>query len=221
MRRSAVRAAILALAALAAPSTAAAQMPGVPVLQNAFASPGVAAALNVGSADDARTYALAGSWTPGSARFVVSGGAGLLTPTEGDGDNAVAWGARVAAPIPRPAAGNLGLALFVGVGGADVDAGAMTQLPVGVAVGWRWALGATRAMSIYGAPFYQWSWMKVEDESMRAGHVRVSAGLDFALAPSWGVTAGLEAGQTAEETEPGPTGLGFGIGLSYTFGRGQ
>ena len=99
--------------AVADPGTLGAQMPGVPVLQNAFTAPGAAVAVNGGAIDAANAVALAGSWTPGSARFVLSAGGGMLLPDEGE--DAFAWGVRVAVPIPRPAAGDFGIGLFVGV----------------------------------------------------------------------------------------------------------
>ena len=208
-----------AVVAVAAPGTLGAQMPGVPVLQNAFTAPGAAVAVNGGAIDAANAVALAGSWTPGSARFVLSAGGGMLLPDEGE--DAFAWGVRVAAPIPRPAAGNFGIGLFVGVGGANPDAGSVTVVPAGASIGWRRAMGATRALSLYAAPFYNWTRLTVDDESTTAGHVRVSAGLDLAVTPSWGVTVGLETGQEADADEPGPTGIGYGLGLSYAFGRGR
>jgi len=61
----------------------------------------------------------------------------------------------------------------------------------------------------------------VDEETFTAGHVRVSVGVDLAFTSSWGVTAGLEAGQEADADEPGPTGFGYGLGLSYAFGRGR
>ena len=194
-------------------------MPGVPVLQNAFTAPGIVVAANGGATDGAKTFGLAGSWTAGSGRFVLSGGAGWLSPDEGDG--VVAWGARVALPIPRPSAGNFGVGMFVGVGGADPDAGSIVQIPAGLSVGWRRGLGATRARSVYAAPFYNWSRATIGDESVTAGHVRLSAGLDVAFSPSWGLTLGVEAGQEADADEPGPTGTGFGLGVSFAFGRAR
>jgi hypothetical protein len=198
-RRSAAAAVSGILLLVSAPL--AAQMPGVPVLQNAFTAPGLVAAVNGGWVDDAKATALAGSWTPGSARFVLSAGAGVLFPDEGD--DVFAWGARLAVPIPRPFTGNFGVGVFVGFGGAEPDVGAVTQLPAGIALGWRRAIGATRALS------------------RSAEHVRVSAGLDFAVTPSWGVTVGVETGQEADVDEPGPTGMAVGLGLSYAFGRGR
>lgn len=209
---------VVAIFALAAPS-AAAQMPGVPVLQNAFTAPGMAAAVNGGATDDANAFALAGSWTPGSARFVVSAGVGMLLPDEGE--DAFAWGARLAAPLPRPSSGNFGAGLFVGVGGSHPDAGSLIRIPAGISLGWRRGIGATKALSIYAAPFYDWTRATVDEETFTAGHVRVSVGVDLAFTSSWGVTAGLEAGQEADVDEPGPTGLSYGLGLSYAFGRGR
>lgn len=210
---------LVGVIALAVPATIAAQMPGVPVLQNAFTAPGVVAAVNGGAIDQERAFALAGSWTPGSGRFVLSAGGGMLSPEVGE--DAFAWGVRLAAPLPRPSSGNFGVGLFVGVGGANPDAGSLTRIPAGVSFGWRRGIGATRALSLYAAPFYDWTRATVDDETLTAGHIRFSTGLDLAFSPSWGVTVGLEAGQEADVDEPGPTGIGYGLGLSYAFGRGR
>ncbi len=210
---------VVLLATPVAAVPAAAQMPGVPVLQNAFTAPGIVVAANAGSVDDVKGAALAGSWTPGAGRGGRSAGAGRRLPV--DGDDAVAWGARLAVPVPRPSGSNFGVGVFVGFGGAEPDAGRMTQLPAGVAVGWRRAIGTTRALSLYAAPFFNWSRVSLDGETRTGEHVRVSAGLDFAVNPSWGVTVGVETGQEANVDEAGPTGIGLGLGLSYAFGRGR
>ena len=60
--------------ALVAAGEAGAQMPGVPVLQNSFANPGLTIAVNYGHSDDAQAYAGALAWAPaGSCRQPHSG----------------------------------------------------------------------------------------------------------------------------------------------------
>src|SRR5919206_4888046 len=74
--------AAVALTAAAA-ARVAAQMPGVPVLQNAFANPGTTLAANYGHVTGANAYAAAVAWAPRSARFVVSAGGGVYDPAAG------------------------------------------------------------------------------------------------------------------------------------------
>src|SRR5437588_8614124 len=97
------------IAAFAAIS-AGAQLPGAPVLQNAWASPGVVGALDFGGGADGSVVAAAAGWTPGSGRFQVSGGLGSRTLT-GHGSS-FAYGARVAVPIFGGGASAFGVAAF-------------------------------------------------------------------------------------------------------------
>ena len=46
------------------PLSARAQMPGLPVLQNAFANPGITLALDAGGDPDSRAYGGAVAWSP-------------------------------------------------------------------------------------------------------------------------------------------------------------
>src|SRR5436309_14618622 len=100
-------------------SSAVAQLPGAPVLQNAWAAPGMVVALDlgVGSAGSGSTFAGAVGWTPGNGRVQLSAGAGMQTAT-GSSSRGV-FGVRAAMPIMQMMAGNLGIAGFVGVGGAS------------------------------------------------------------------------------------------------------
>src|SRR3954467_1880363 len=63
-----------ALVATLVAATANARVPGVPVLQNAWATSGFVAALNLGGGSGASVYGGAIGWTPGSGRFQVSAG---------------------------------------------------------------------------------------------------------------------------------------------------
>lgn len=217
-RRGARVVALLCAASLGA-SSALAQMPGVPVLQNAFANPGLTIAVNYGRADDMQAYAGAVAWSPTNTRFQVTGGFGSLNPEVGA--RTPAWGARAAVPITQTlAAGKLGIGAFAGVGGASRDEGSLLHVPAGASLSWRMRLGDRRGVSIYAAPFYSWMRATVDDESDSAGLVRASFGVDIAVVPSLGVTVGYELGQTAEADEPGATGGVFGVGVSYALRRG-
>jgi hypothetical protein len=217
--RSSLGAVTCAVVMFAAPELPA-QMPGVPVLQNAFANPGLTVAVNYGHADDLRAYAGALAWSPSSARFQVTGGFGAVDPKVGDRSNA--WGARVSVPITQTMmSGKLGIGAFAGVGGMSQNDASLLHVPGGVSVSFRTRLGERRGISFYAAPFYSWTRATVGDESDNKGLVRASFGVDVAVVPSLGITVGYELGQTAEEGEPGATGGTFGVGVSYALRRGQ
>ena len=55
--------------------------------------------------------------------------------------------------------------------------------------------------------------------SKSGGLVRVGVGADVGVTNSMGVTVGTELGQTRPRGVGGPSGVLFGLGLSYAFGR--
>jgi hypothetical protein len=209
------------LAALCGVRPLGAQLPGLPVLQNAFVGPGLAAAVNVGGGSGASAYAAALAWAPRSGRLQVSLGGGAFVSS---GSTGGAFGLRAAMPVFSLMNGNLGIAAFAGIGGAQGPREArgragLGQVPVGAAVAYRRALGATRGFSVYAAPFFEYfrsDFGEAGNES--AGLFRVSVGGDFAVTRKIGVTAGLETG-AARDDGPGPSGLLWGVGVSYAFGR--
>ena len=213
-------------------SPLAAQMLGVPVLQNSFANPGITVAGNFGAQDGAWGYGGAASWSPGSGRFQLSGGAGVFdVDVDGGHERTLTWGARGSFSFLSLAGGSIGVGAFAGVGGASKDGVTELRVPVGASAGWRRPIGETRAISVYVAPFYSYAERRfdqsgidcdVEDcDTERKGTVRVSAGVDFALARSIGITVGYEDGQRAKGADPGPRSGIFGVGVSYAFKRGQ
>jgi hypothetical protein len=219
---------IAALGLIAIPSIATAQLPGVPVLQNAFGNPGLTVAGNAGFGSGNSAYALAMSFAPGSGRFQFSGGAGLYSPQNGSGRGA--WGLRGAGALFSAMGGAVGIGAFAGIGGAGgggVNAGtpagqspgaeSVSWIPVGASVGYRHALGTTRGISVYAAPIFSW-YSRGGDNSTSGTVFRVSAGVDFGLTRAFGVTAGAEFGQSADDNSLGPNGTSFGIGLSYALG---
>ena len=208
------------LAILLGASSAGGQLPGVPVLQNAFSNPGLTIGINYGKGDESKAYAGALSWAPGSARFQVTGGFGAF---EADGaDRASAWGARASVPITQTMmAGKLGIGAFAGVGGASQNGVSLLHVPAGASVSWRTRLGERRGISLYAAPFYSWTRVSFDEESQNKGLLRASFGVDVAIVPSLGITVGYELGQKAGEDEPGATGGTFGVGISYALRRGQ
>lgn len=216
-RRHVVLAATLSLVGW---NGASAQLPGIPVIQNAFANPGLTIAVNYGQGDDSKAYAGAIGWAPASARFQVTGGFGAFEP---DGaDRSSAWGARASVPITQTMmAGKLGIGGFAGVGGASRDDVSLLHVPAGASVSWRTRLGERRGISIYAAPFYSWTRISFGDESESKGLLRASFGVDVAVVPALGITVGYELGQNAKDGEPGATGGTFGVGVSYALRRGQ
>jgi hypothetical protein len=201
------------------------QMPGVPVLQNAFANAGLTIAANYGRSDDLQAYAGAIAWAPSSARFQVTGGFGAIDPKPGDRSSA--WGARASVPITQTMMdGKLGIGAFAGVGGASRDTVSLLHVPAGASISFRTRLGERRGISFYAAPFYSWTRARIDrasadDESDSKRLVRASVGVDIAVVPSLGITVGYEFGQKADADEPGASGGMFGVGVSYALRRGR
>src|SRR5438132_504432 len=98
--------------ALLAASASEAQMPNSPVLQNAWASPGLVTALDVAGGSHGSVYGLAGAWALGG-RLQLSGGLGLGA---GNGGSRTAYGVRAALPLGG-ASSSFGIGFFGGVGG--------------------------------------------------------------------------------------------------------
>jgi len=197
------------------PAPLLAQLPGLPVLQNAFAAPGIALAGNVGSGGGDLAFAGAAGWAPGGGRLQLSIGAGSFTPDSGSASGAYGGRASIALPFLFARDGAFGLAAFGGVGGATRKDVSLTTLPIGVAIGYRRALGTTRTLSLYGAPFYSRTSLTVRDSTATSNLVRFSAGADVALLRSVGVSVGLESGGKAKDGKPGPRGTLVGFGVSY------
>jgi hypothetical protein len=193
------------------------QLPGAPLLQNAWASPGIVAAANYGGSSDGSVFAGAVAWSPASAQFQISGGAGVRSLTNA-GSN-FAYGLRVAVPVfglDRP----IGVAVFAGIGGGSSQNGAFPdssastgQVPVGASIGWRRAVGSGRGFSVYATPAFVYQF----GGSETAGLFRLGIGLDFGITQVFGVTGGVDFGSTRPRGFGGPSGTQFGLGLSYLF----
>jgi hypothetical protein len=202
-----MRTILLFLMAVSAGAHAEAQMPGMPVLQNAWATPGIMLAVNVGGGGGG-VWGAAASWAPDPARFQLSGGGGMQSRS-GGGSRGV-YGVRAAMPMLSFMNGRAGAAVFAGVGGgagASGDTAAITSnIPVGAAFGYRHSMGGSRGFSVYAAPSYRW----VTKKSGSDGLVRVAAGIDVGLASKFGVTAGIEFGQSG-----GGGGTSYAVGAAY------
>jgi len=209
-------------AALAMPEMAAAQAPGIPVLQNAFNNPGLAVAANFGTGSGQGFYGVAASWGLGSGRLAVSGAAGAQ---RGNGATRGAYGGRLAASAWTSSGGSLGVGGFVGLGGAPrtregqvVTNPAVMSVPVGVTLGYRRALGRTRGLSGYISPFYGFT--RTDSASVESGGAfRVSAGVDFAFSSSLGATIGGELGGRAKSSGSDRGSGILGVAISFVPGR--
>lgn len=197
-------------------AAAAAQMPGAPVLQNAFVAPGFTGAIDFGSGAGS-VYALAGGWAPGTAHFQLSAGVGFRKPT--GGGNSTAYGLRAAAPLFSMGR-RVGFALFAGYGGAS-SAGAadslrtVSEVPLGASIGFRQPIGSTHGFSLYAAPM--WVHATGAKGAGSESLFRTSIGADVGLTSAIGLTVGAELGPSAKRI--GPTGTRWGIALSYALGR--
>jgi hypothetical protein len=192
-------------------------MPGAPVLQNAWASPGLVVAADFAGGSGS-LYGGAVGWAPGGGRLQFSGGAGSHSPKGGSAR--VVYGARVAFPLFQLMSGKLGIAGFGGIGGGGAKAGDTTSskgmVPAGLAIGYRQAIGtAGRGFSAYVDPNFQYH----SGASKKKSYFRVAGGVDLGLSPRFGLTLGFESGTAAQAGEVGPTGGLFGIGASMKLGR--
>lgn len=202
-------------------TVASAQLPGTPVLQNAWAAPGIVVALDIGGGSGnsrGSAYAGAAAWAPSNGRFQLSGGAGMQSAS-GSPSRGV-YGARVAMPVTQMMGGKLGVAAFVGVGGGAGSATdslrAKSVIPAGLAIGYRQSVGAGgKGFSIYADPHYQYQ----SGLKNSKGYIRVGFGLDAGITPRFGLTLGLESGANAAAGSVGPHGTLWGIGASMKLGR--
>ncbi|HEX2778285.1 MAG TPA: hypothetical protein VHM30_02230 [Gemmatimonadaceae bacterium] len=195
---------------------AGAQMPATPVLQNAWTNAGVTAAVDYGHAKGENAWAAALAWSPSQARFQVSLGGGTIS------DSATSrggYGARIAVPLVQFAGGSIGTGVFAGVGYSARAGARESNFPLGVALGYRRPLGATRGISMYVAPFYSLTRWKNDSTAVKHGLFRASAGVDITLAPQLGLTIGYEGGAHATGADPGPRGGVVGVALSYALRR--
>ena len=200
---------------LAASTGAAAQMPGVPVLQNAWATPGLIVAADFAGGGNSSVWGAAVAWAPATRGLQLSASGGMQS-LPGATSRGV-YGARVAMPVAQLMSGSAGLAAFAGLGGGAASASdslaATTLVPVGLSFGYRHAMGS-RGISFYASPSYLWA-------STPAGSstgLTVGLGVDIGLASNLGVTGGLQFGQSGG-TSGGMGRTAFGFGASYVLGR--
>jgi len=219
------RVVLAATMALYAPISAQGQVPGTPVLQNAFVSPGLAIAANFGSSSGQSYFGAAGGWGLGGGRLQLSGGAGVQRVNN---TSRGAYGVRLASGLWSGMGGALGAGAFVGLGGAArtrannaVTNPAIMSVPIGASIGYQHSLGATRAFSVYGSPMYRWS--RVTTENGAGGSVttsssgfRASVGADVSISQSFGATVGAEFGGSSGGVKNGSV---LGVALTFAPGR--
>jgi hypothetical protein len=211
--------ALLVAAVALLPRALGAQMPGLPVLQSAFPNRGVTAGVNYGSSSGERAYGAAAAFATSGSRLAASLGLGVLDPSDAGVPSRSSAGLRIAVTGPRFLDRTVGVAAFAGFGGSPrkKTQPGVTNIPAGVSVAWRHAIGESRGIAVYAAPFYSWTRSSLDGKSASQGLFRVSAGLDVAVAQRIGVTVGTETGSKAGAGEPGPTSSSFGVGLAYAF----
>ncbi|MEX2177611.1 MAG: hypothetical protein WD801_02805 [Gemmatimonadaceae bacterium] len=195
-----------------------AQVPGAPALQNAFGNPGLAVAGNFGGGGGASFYGAAAAYGLGSGRLQVSAAAGMQRANSASRG---AYGGRVSAGLWSSGGGALGAAAFAGIGGAPrtrdesdiVTNPAVLTVPVGVTIGYRRGLGATRGISAYASPLYRWTRLATDTETS-SGTFAAAIGLDVSISQSFGATVGAEFGRS-----DGATSSTIGVALSFVPGR--
>ena len=219
LRKTVVTSLAAACALLGNSTRATAQMPGTPLLQNAFANPGITAALDVASLGGASSYAAAGAWA-GSAHFQFSGGIGVQTRTSSP--TRTVYGFRLNVPL-LGATGNFGASIFAGYGGLSgggIDSSTTKSLvPLGATLAYRLAFGGSHGVSIYGSPVYE-----AVTRGAGAGSASVfrgAVGLDIGITSAIGATLGIEFGGKNDPESGKPSGTAFGAALSYVIGGGR
>lgn len=205
-------------------STAIAQTPGLPVLQNAFSNQGLAVAANFGGGSGQNFFGLAGGWGMGSGRLQLSAAAGAQRANDATRG---AYGGRASLAVWTSSGGSIGVGAFGGVGGAPrtrtdevTTNAAVLTIPVGVTAGYRRWIGRTRGFSAFASPLYRWTRSTIdeagspEDRSTSGGNFRVALGVDMTVTPSLGATVGTELGAGGSGE-----GAAFGLAVSWVPGR--
>lgn len=211
---------VAATAAALVALPARAQVPGVPVLQNAFVNHGLAFAGNFGGGSGQSFYGIAAGWGLGG-RLALSGGAGaqrIGAVTRG------AYGGRAAVSIWSSAGGSLGAGAFAGMGGAPrtrtngiITSAAVMIVPLGATVSYRRMLGS-HGLSVYASPIYQWTRADAGTGWTSGSTFAGAAGVDFGISSTIGATIGTEFGQTTVATPAGKSTGTIGVAVSFVPG---
>ena len=196
-----------------------AQVPGAPVLQNAFLNPGLGVAGNIAGGSGQSFYGVAAGWGLGGGKLQVSAAAGAQRANEATRG---AYGGRAAFRIWSSRGGSLGAAAFAGFGGAPrtrtgtvVTNAAVMTVPAGATLAYQRSLGQ-RGISVYASPFYSWTRMD-DGTTSSSGTFRGALGVDFSVTQSIGVTLGGELGGSGGSG--GGTSSSFGGAITFVPGR--
>lgn len=211
--------AAISLAVILGSTAIAAQVPGAPVLQNAFSNPGLGLAANFGGGSGQSFYGLAAAYGMGGGRLQVSAAAGAQHSTDATRG---AYGARASANVWTSAGGALAAAAFAGIGGAPrTRSGAVTTnpamlvVPAGITAAYRRGLGSTRGIAAYVSPLYRWTRL-TSDTSTSTGKLGASLGIDVSVTSSIGATIGAELGSATGGSKSSAL---FGGAVSWVPGR--
>jgi len=199
-------------------AAAGAQVPGAPVLQNAFANPGWAVAANIGGGSGQTFYGLATAMGLMTGKLQLSGAAGVAHSNNASRGG---YGARASFSAWSTSGGALGVGAFAGIGGAPrtrtnnvVTNPAELNVPAGLSIGYRHAFGS-HGVSAYASPFYKW--VRSDNGVVTStGQFRGSLGVDVGLSTSLGLTLGGEMGG---KSATGTGSSSFGAAISFVPGR--
>jgi hypothetical protein len=208
--------ALLLVSATFAPHAAAAQAPGIPVLQSAFYNRGFAVGINVAGGGGS---ALAGAvaYAPLAGQVVIVAGGGTVSH---DNMSEPTAGFRIAYRFRTFGADRqIGAAVFLGAGTTlGAAKSRVGRTPVGLSLAYRRALGETRALALYAAPYYDGTRVKIPDQATVTGsRFRSAVGVDVAVTPSIGAGLGVDFGGAGEPKTALAGATQFGAGLSYHF----
>ena len=90
-----------------------------------------------------------------------------------------------------------------------------TVIPIGASIGWRRGVGTSHGVSVYASPAFVY----FGGGTNSRGLMRAAFGVDAGVTPAIGVTGGFDLGGTRPQAIGGPSGVAYGLGVSYAFGR--
>jgi len=175
---------------------------------------------------------------PRRGRFGLAAGVGTFgDAAAGYRGSRLGYGARFALTALRLADQRIAITPFAGFGSSRATlanagraglpdsaaaAGKVIQqdeIPLGVAVGWRIAVGEGRAIALTAAPSYVIARRTGTTVDQSAANFRTAIVAELALSTRIGVVLATELGQTSSGAEPGARGSVSGAGLSYRLRR--
>ena len=207
---------VAVLSIAVAPSIVLAQAPGLPVLQDAFFSRGFGIGVDAAGGDGTSTRAVAASYSPLSGTLQLVAGAGTMRFSKA---SSTSYGVRAAFRFRTfGAQRQIGAAIFVGAGGAGAKETRVARAPFGLSLAYRRALGTTRALAVYAAPYYDATRVTRADGSADKGsRFRSGIGADVAITPSIGAGLGVDIGGKGAVGSSLAGSTQFGGGVSYHF----